>query len=1200
MNKAKLITINQCVNRNVQAMMPLEDQKAEFTDLLNGFLREIKKNEGENEEFQKGVFADFLKGIIPDKRVNISDKIDLAIYNGTSANSTVGVIIEYKKLTNRSEMMSEENLNVKSFRELVAYYLKERIINKNLEVKKGIVSNGYSFFVIDSKELEKYFMRNKRLVQNFEKFEKKQLSGTTTEFLFNSVIAPEIEVAIQRGIKIAHFNLMNFVEKKEARVKVKKNSVTQLYRFFSEENLLNQEILTDSNKLNKGFYDELLYIMGLRERKTGSTKVIDRLQYDKRQPASFVENTLEQLEMKDPRSKDNFERSISLTVVWINRILFLKLLESSLISFNNSEDYRFLNYEKCRSFNDLNDLFFQVMAKKYDDRILRLQKSFPNLPYMNSSLFEESKLEKSAHGITINDLREADISVYSKTKLKDSLGNKLSGQMPILKYLFRFLSAYDFTSSINIKDDKKDQLINASVLGLIFEKINGYKDGSFFTPGKITMYMSRRAIRQIILTRINHVMKWNFDNIVDLGYQLRDYQIVTIEQRKVISNTIDDLKILDPAVGSGHFLVSALNELISIKSALRVLFDSDGKLMNDVRCTVVNDELIIQDDTGNNYSYNAMNPGSLRIQKALFMQKQTIIENCLFGVDLNPNSVNICRLRLWIELLKNSFYSINNSGQRVLTTLPNIDVNIKVGDSLIHRFNLNSKLDSRIPNFKQYLQLVHKYKNTSDKKVKKNINDNINKVKKSFLGKLQTPEGEALERALEKRNEVGQTNFFEKIDEGEFGLLKQKVNDALSEYNKAIKDPIYNGGLEWRMEFPEVLDSNGNFVGFDVVIANPPYIFARNQSFTNEAKKYYSQRYEVSEYQANTYTLFMELGYNLLKKDGVFAYIVPNNMLTIQSNQKIRKFLCANTGNLILINSLDKLFSDANVDNCLVFFQKRDPNNIVVGELKKGEYENIGTVSSKFFGDSPTFSISMVKYKDAIHAFWQMNNYSSIGSSNVAKVRTGIKAYQVNKGKPKMNKDDLKGRVYHSNVRLDDTYLPYIDGNNVNRYNLTWDGEYIKYGDNLAEPRKTTDFSEPRILVRQIPTKGTYSINGAYTDKTVINDLNSMVIEDIKIDPFALLAVINSKPLSLWFLMKFDKFQRRLFPQFKTNELAQFPVPTMDGNSQYKLSELAKIIMKKAQNNSTSIRENKEIDETVMELFNFNESDKQAIRSFDF
>ena len=324
-------------------------------------------------------------------------------------------------------------------------------------------------------------------------------------------------------------------------------------------------------------------------------------------------------------------------------------------------------------------------------------------------------------------------------------------------------------------------------------------------------------------------------------------------------------------------------------------------------------------------------------------------------------------------------------------------------------------------------------------------------------------------------------------------------------------------------------------------------------------------------------------------------------MLTIQSNQKIRDFLLKKSGSLVIINSLDKIFADANVDNCLVFLKKEKSDEITVGELNKGDFETVGTVDKDFFGkDKPIFSISMVKYRDAIEAYWKINKNLSLEENKYAQVKTGIKAYQKGKGKPKQKKSDGDNRIYHSTQKIDDTYIPYVDGNNVSRYLLTWNGEYIKYGDNLAEPRRLTNFKEPRILVRQIPSKSVYSINGVFTQKNIINDLNSMVIEDININPLTLLGVINSKVETLWFLMHFDKFQRRLFPQFKVNELAQFPVPNMNIKEQNEIANKVSVIMDKAESKQDYSRENSEVDELVMEAYGLTEREKQEVRNFTF
>lgn len=344
----------------------------------------------------------------------------------------------------------------------------------------------------------------------------------------------------------------------------------------------------------------------------------------------------------------------------------------------------------------------------------------------------------------------------------------------------------------------------------------------------------------------------------------------------------------------------------------------------------------------------------------------------------------------------------------------------------------------------------------------------------------------------------------------------------------------------------------------------------------------------------------MELGYKLLKKNGTFAYIVPNNMLTIQSNQKIRDFLLQKSGSLVIINSLDKIFADANVDNCLVFLKKEKSDEVTVGELNKGDFETVGTVNKDFFGkDKPIFSISMVKYRDAIDAYWKVNSYNSIEDRGIANIKSGVKAYEVGKGTPKISKSDKDNRIYHSNSKLDDSYLPYLEGKDVKRYLINWGGQYIKYGKNLAAMRTPDLFVGPRILVRQIPSKNVYSIEGTYIEDKVINDLNSMIIHNIKnILPLALLGVLNSKIETLWFLMHFDKFQRRLFPQFKVNELAQFPVPDLNIEEQSLIADKVTIIMNKAKAHEDYSKENEEVDELVMKAYGLTEEEKDTVRDF--
>lgn len=1190
------------MNRSVQAIMPLDEEKEVFAKKLVRYLTHLKSRKSESEEYQKNLLKGFLESILPYNFINTSSRIDLAIYNGKDSNSTLGVLFECKSLTNKSEMMTTERINSKAFQEIVAYYLNERFFEKNLEIKKCIITNGLSWFVIESKELEKYFFKNKKLLDLVIKFKNNQLSSNKTEFLYSEVIAPEIEKAIEKGIVIAHFDLTQALVKSSKTIEINKNKLTQLYRFFTAENLLNKEIFTDSNKLNKNFYDELLYLMGLEETKSGTSKIISRLKPAKRQRYSFVENIIDKLEMKDVPKEKQEDIAIQLTVVWTNRILFLKLLESQLVLFNKDESYRFLTYEKLPNFEEIYSLFFAVLAKKVSERNERVQEKFSYVPYLNSSLFEETELEISKDGIGIDRLPEGDIEIFSKTALKGVDKKRKKGNINFIEYLFEFLDSYDFSTSISHHEKSKNDLINASVLGLIFEKINGYRDGSFYTPGNITMYMSRKAIRTAAVDKVNEALDWQCETIEDIKFNIRNAQIA-----KKVSDAIDSLKVCDPAVGSGHFLVSVLNEIIALKSDLNVLFDADGKYIgNLIQCYVINDELVIQDMSGNNFLYQTGNQQSEQIQKAIFNQKRHILENSLFAVDINPSSVNICRLRLWIELLKSSYYyQDTDTNQPVLTTLPNIDINIKVGDSLLHKFGFDYEFDMRKTDFKDYLSLVKDYKETNNKRVKAEIWEKIERLKHSFDDTASSPELKKLSRLISERNKAGAISLFEEENKNpkEVAELNKQLAKAEKELEYRLKNPLFAKGMEWRMEFPEILGEAGEFIGFDLVIGNPPYIFARNQSFTDEMKAYYSRTYQVSEYQANTYTIFMELAYQLLRKGGTFSYIIPNNFLTIQTNSRVRQFITEQTSDVVLINSLDKIFADASVDNCIIFFKKNAPNWIEVAELHHGEFNTVGRVAPDFFGEIPTFSISMVKYRQFTEIFEKVEKIQERLLGKFANVKAGIKAYEIGKGKPQQTREDKENKVFHADTRIDYTYRKYLDGKNVSRYRLNWEGKFIKYGECLAAPRNPKMFESPRILVRQIPSKSSYSVEAAYTNDEYINGESAIVITDFSCIPLYLLGVINSRIISLWFTIKFDKFSRSLFPRLVVNELGNFPIPDATDYQQEEIAQLVEQLMEEMKKDSpdteTVNQLNLAIDDLVMDLFELTEEEKQTVREFE-
>lgn len=361
--------------------------------------------------------------------------------------------------------------------------------------------------------------------------------------------------------------------------------------------------------------------------------------------------------------------------------------------------------------------------------------------------------------------------------------------------------------------------------------------------------------------------------------------------------------------------------------------------------------------------------------------------------------------------------------------------------------------------------------------------------------------------------------------------------------NSLIEDVKVAGlkAFDWSTEFDGETESGE----FDIIIGNPPWVFARSGKLDPKDKDYFYKTYEVAQYQLNLYALFIERAFRQLKDGGRFGFIVPNTWLTIITFEGLRRYILSKTTDVQVINIYDKVFEDANVDCCMILFTKGTPGDVQLGEMREQEIELFTPVDHDALLAGTSAIMNIGQFKDAAkQAILMTINAKAKPLSNYAKVSTGIKAYQIGKGRPPQDKDVKDGRVYHSTSKIDDTYVPYLEGVDVKRYRLDWTKKlWISYGDHLAEPRRSIDFEAPRILVRQIPSKPPYSISGAYTEDHYINDINSMVVCDFEISAQAILAILNARLTSYWFDLTFDKMQRGLFPQFKVKELKSFPIP---------------------------------------------------------
>ncbi|EIQ3493769.1 Eco57I restriction-modification methylase domain-containing protein, partial [Campylobacter coli] len=761
---------------------------------------------------------------------------------------------------------------------------------------------------------EELFYKNPSFKKLFEEFcnPNSLFKGNTEEFY--KEVAKLIENS-KENLKGFLIDLTFLKDKQKSNFK----NLASIYKTFHRDFLLSEFNPNDANSLNNAFYKELLYILGLCESKQNSKLIIAKSQESKEEQGTFYTAINSKLE------EENFETILKLLILWLNRILFLKLIESNLVRFNDDKNLKFLNFKKIPDFDKLSELFFEVLAK---EKSTRKKSEFAYLPYLNSSLFEKQSIENTLEISSLsNDLK---LFYYKNTVLKDDKCKAKKGQVGLLEYLFEFLDSFDFGS-----DDEQSEilsqkeLISSSVLGNVFEKLNGYKEGSFYTPSFITSYMCKESITKVVLDKFNAQFDLDAKNINELRKSLRK------EDKKAQKELLNSIKICDPAVGSGHFLVSALNVMLSIYDELN-LFNEEFYL------EVQNDEILITNHKGEFIKYKRPKTPKDKahlIQQELFHTKKDIIENNLFGVDINPNSCEITKLRLWIELLKHSFYqSFDDGNYHDLKTLPNIDINIKCGNSLVSYFETGKSL-SHYPNIKErinkYKRIVKDYKEgfytdkshinqeiknlkisfknfcfaDKFKKEMKGFNDKCEKYSKKY-GNFLAVDDENLKFFVSANLTL--FDFDEKEATKEFANLKKEYDNI---FNLESNHPF-----EWRFEFPEILDDDGNFKGFDLIIGNPPYI---RQEELKELKPHLAKNYKVYKGTSDIYTYFYELGFNVLKDNGVLSYITSNKYTRAGYGEALREFLLKNVKVLEYtdLNGI-KVFDSATVDTSILCFEK--------------------------------------------------------------------------------------------------------------------------------------------------------------------------------------------------------------------------------------------------------------------------------------
>ncbi|HED8589060.1 TPA: Eco57I restriction-modification methylase domain-containing protein [Campylobacter coli] len=1245
----------------------LEAELNEFIKALKDYKTSLENNLKNNEDsLVANALSKFFENLHFECEIKSIHKGNSGIDLALKKDKQIQVIIE-AKLPHSKEFFSQSKPNCKALHECILYYLRERkALNSSL--KHIIITDFYRFYIFKADLFEELFNKNKYFKEAFENFESKNslFKGNTDEFykeceklLSSEKYLDSItrkDLFDEPSLKGVFIDLKPILEQEKPSF----SKLKPVFKIFHKDFLLSEFNPNDANLLNNAFYKELLYILGLCESKQNSKLIIAKSQESEEEQGTFYTAINSKLK------EENFETILKLLILWLNRILFLKLIESNLVRFNDDKNLKFLNFKKIPDFDKLSELFFEVLAK---EKSTRKKSEFAYLPYLNSSLFEKQSIENTLEISSLsNDLK---LFYYKNTVLKDDKCKAKKGQVGLLEYLFEFLDSFDFGS-----DDEQSEilsqkeLISSSVLGNVFEKLNGYKEGSFYTPSFITSYMCKESITKVVLDKFNAQFDLDAKDISELRKSLRK------EDKKAQKELLNSIKICDPAVGSGHFLVSALNVMLSIYDELN-LFDEEFYL------EVQNDEILITGRKGEFIEYKRPSTPKDKahlIQQELFHTKKDIIENNLFGVDINPNSCEITKLRLWIELLKHSFYqSFDDENYHDLKTLPNIDINIKCGNSLVSYFETGKSL-SHYPNIKErinkYKRIVKDYKegfyidkNLIAKEIKnlqesfknfclkdkfnkeiKQLTNGANEYSKKYGDFLADEHHDEKFKSFFSKN-MFEFSFDEKVAIKEFANLKKEYDNI---FNLESNHPF-----EWRFEFPEILDDDGNFKGFDLIIGNPPYIKE------NDNKELFTNTKKLRTYQGkmDIWYHFVGRGFDILKNNGYLAFIATNNWVTNSGAKKLRNIVLEESQILSLVDfSSFMVFDSASIQTMIMQFQKiKPPKNYefhfakittqtpiyedVINLLKNEKTQNneilkINLTPKKFIDKTLNFTKSdyeelfnkIQKYgkfyleekevANGIHPHYDFINNRINSNHNFAfKIGQGIF------GLSEEEKEKLKLTKLENNL-----VKPYYDTQNFLKFffkknNHQWliytnssfknpnsmdDYPNLKkhldkfqnvitsdnkpYGLHRARDEKFFTGSPRIVALRKCVGEPKFS----YVDFDCYVSATFYVIKTQRINVKYLTAILNSKLIAFWLKHK-GKMQGNNY-QIDKEPLLNIPIVTINSKNQKIADELINLVdeilkaKEQDKNANTQELENK-INSLVYKLYNLNEEEIKIIKN---
>ncbi len=380
-----------------------------------------------------------------------------------------------------------------------------------------------------------------------------------------------------------------------------------------------------------------------------------------------------------------------------------------------------------------------------------------------------------------------------------------------------------------------------------------------------------------------------------------------------------------------------------------------------------------------------------------------------------------------------------------------------------------------------------------------------------------------------------------------------KCGNSLIESKTIAGEKAFN----WQEQFQEVFAKGG----FDVIIGNPPYVFARD-NFRQEEKDFFVSKYVSAKYQINTYLLFIEKSVHILKDSGIYGLIIPNSWLMMYSGEGLRKFLLETNKLNQIINLAGFSFETANVETVILLAEKetiKKENTVEILLNNGNEFYFSHSKKQTEFSKNEGFEFKVFLDDDSDELNVKIIKNSEI-LDNLVEIKAGLQAYEKDKGEPKQSAEDVKNRPYDYDYKFDEDTHKYLEGKDVGRYFTSWSGLYLRYGKHLASPRTFNLFDGSKIIVREITGNFPKCLIATYNEDIYLyNRSNIAIVEKVNsnISLKYILAVLNSKLLSYYFIKNTAKSVRKLFPKIILNDLRKFPIKKISNELQQPFIESA-------------------------------------------